>query len=148
MHITYLFVNYISMHALNFSPLLWARNFLSKCQFYLLVKRQTSFWWCMSPLAFNHQISLNPVTFLQSTASSHSRLPPYNQPVIDWTKFSPFFNNQFHSNVHHNTERKICRYFSFIATSKNHARLDTITKDRHDALNTVDLKTLFQKYCC
>ncbi len=48
--------------------------------------------------------NLNPISFLQPTASSFRSAPFF------------FFDNPFHSEVHHNMEKQICRYLCLILT--------------------------------
>ncbi len=62
-----------------------------------------------------HLVCLNSAALLQSNASSFSDLPPSDQQQNQVPPYS-FFNNQFCSDVGHNTEEEICRNFHFIWT--------------------------------
>lgn len=62
----------------------------------------------------NHLVCIHP------SLSYH--LPPSNQQPMNWTKsllYRFFFYNPFYSDVHHNTEKKICCCICYITASTN-----------------------------
>ncbi len=68
----------------------------------------------------NHSVHLNPISFSQPTASSFRFASIQSTDEKNRIKSPPFvfffFDNPFHSEVHHNMEKQICRYFCFILT--------------------------------
>lgn len=91
----------------------WPHSFFIKItKFNLPVKRQTCLWGMLDfsiHLIFHLNFLTSDCRLAFRSASIQSTIHGLKQ-VLD----STIFDSLFHSNVNHNTEEKICHYYSFI----------------------------------